>query len=554
MSLDQEMELRLLLESSPEARALLREMTLLRRAARRLPTMDAPRRNVESRLFRQLQAEGLHAGAPRPAAPTDRPVAADPSAPPAAAPMEAPGADRAPAPRRRLPVMRGAVTTFALLLLFLIISDPLITPERDSTLSPIAAVVPHSGTDVTTLADAPAGTELSSGMTSRDEASPVRGFRSEGASRARATHNSEHRVAGSAIGSTAGSVGYHAAAVGTAGGSLDDVASEPALAAKLAPQESRPSDDVRPRMMAFGGRARGPEAPAARMDDAGSRDAGSQGVMAQSLTAQGIATQGAPALPPEAMTLRRAIGGSRLGASAPVPDEDRTVRPRYVGRGGDPSFAASLRPGVSYIGKGGGMMAQEMSLRFDASLGRHHQLSLIAGRAPTVSETRTDRTRLPDEPQALSSMMRSADSKNTNFEDPTPAPATENASTPAPAPATPATTSSTALALRNEVWVGLGYTYTFAPVEGMNIGAGAKAGGSPTSWRVGVELPIRYRITPAVSVEAVPSASFVAPYDGSSSAYAADASGDGFSYKGEQQRLSFTSVGLEVGLRVEFGR
>jgi hypothetical protein len=61
--------LRLTLSESPEARALLRELTAIRGAARGGATMRRPSRRIESELFRRLRTEGLYAekGGSRPA-------------------------------------------------------------------------------------------------------------------------------------------------------------------------------------------------------------------------------------------------------------------------------------------------------------------------------------------------------------------------------------------------------------------------------------------------------------------------------------------------------
>ena len=56
----EETRLRKLLVESPDARALLREMTVLARAARRTPGLHVPGAGMESRLFERLQQEGLY--------------------------------------------------------------------------------------------------------------------------------------------------------------------------------------------------------------------------------------------------------------------------------------------------------------------------------------------------------------------------------------------------------------------------------------------------------------------------------------------------------------
>jgi hypothetical protein len=59
LSPDEVTALRRALSSSPDALAIYREMTAIRRAARRAPTLRPPSASTESRLFRQLELEGL---------------------------------------------------------------------------------------------------------------------------------------------------------------------------------------------------------------------------------------------------------------------------------------------------------------------------------------------------------------------------------------------------------------------------------------------------------------------------------------------------------------
>lgn len=63
MSTDEEIRFRRELRSSVDARELLREMTLLRREARRLPILHAPSAQTETELFERLAVEGFSARA-----------------------------------------------------------------------------------------------------------------------------------------------------------------------------------------------------------------------------------------------------------------------------------------------------------------------------------------------------------------------------------------------------------------------------------------------------------------------------------------------------------
>jgi hypothetical protein len=467
-------EIRELLERSPEARALLREMVLLSRAARKLPSLDAPRRSSEARLFRQLMAEGFTAAGAEtaPVEPTVR-----------VADLHA--VSRWRSASRLIPVA-GVMA----LLLLVIGSERLVAPAHGD----LAVSRPPSSPGAIAGVQAPVAPRPDASFSSR---SPEPGYR--------AAHS----------GSGARSMG----------------ASETSslLAAEQTVRTSVESAVASSHMSTDGSPA--------------SRD-----IAPQSSATTDISTPVRPQLLSLRSTLRSTSGGSE--SSAAGASERTSFRVHSASESGASTFAASLRPGVSYIGKGGGLMAQEMSIRFDASLGEGHRVSLIAGQAPTISEIHTDRTRLPDPPQLHTSALRTIDdSKSSGF---TGSSATAPIElTPVVASAAPVTTSSVELRMKNEVWLGVGYSYTITPLQGMRIGAGAKAGSSPSAWRVGIELPVSYQMMKGISVEAVPAATFVSPHDRSSSSYAVDGVPGGFSYQGESQRISFTSIGLEIGLCVE---
>jgi anti-sigma factor RsiW len=468
-------EIRALLERSPEARALLREMMLLSRAARKLPSLDAPRRSSEARLFRQLMAEGFTA-----AGAENAPVE------PAARVADLHAVSRWRSASRLVPVA-GVMA----LLLLVIGSERLVAPA-------------HGDLAVSRLPSSPGA---------------IAGVQAPVMPRADASFSSRSPEPG-----------YRAAHSGSGARSMGASETSSLLAAEQTVRTSVESAVASSHMSTDGSLASRDIAPP------------------QSSATADISTPVRPQLLSLRSTLRSTSGGS--ASSAAGASERTSFRVHSASESGASTFAASLRPGVSYIGKGGGLMAQEMSIRFDASLGEGHRVSLIAGQAPTISEIHTDRTRLPDPPQLHTSALRTIDdSKSSGF---TGSSATAPIElTPVVASAAPVTTSSVELRMKNEVWLGVGYSYTITPLQGMRIGAGAKAGSSPSAWRVGIELPVSYQMMKGISVEAVPAATFVSPHDRSSSSYAVDGVPGGFSYQGESQRISFTSIGLEIGLCVE---
>lgn len=461
-----------LLERSPEARALLREMMLLSRAARKLPSLDVPRRSSEARLFRQLTAEGFTAAGAETAPVEPAARVADPHA----------------VSRWRSASRLVSVAGVMALLLLVIGSERLVAPAHGDL-----AVGQPSSLGTIAGVQAPVTPHTDASHASR---SPQLGYRS--------AHSS----------SGARSMG----------------ASEGFPVAEQTPRTSVESAVTSARMSADGSLA-------------------STDIATPQSSATADVSTSARSLLSLRSALRSTSGGS--GSSAGT-SERANFRVHSASESGASTFAASLRPGVSYIDKGGGLMAQEMSIRFDASLGEGHRISLIAGQAPTISEIHTDRTRLPDPPQLHTSSLRTIDdSKSSGF---TGSSATAPIQlTPVVEYAAPVTTSSVELRMKNEVWLGVGYSYTITPIQGMRIGAGAKAGSSPSAWRVGIELPVSYQMMKGISVEAVPAATFVSPHDRSSSSYAVDGVPGGFSYQGESQRISFTSIGLEIGLCVELG-
>jgi hypothetical protein len=190
------------------------------------------------------------------------------------------------------------------------------------------------------------------------------------------------------------------------------------------------------------------------------------------------------------------------------------------------TFAASVRMGQSLIDRELNIASDEISLRLDAQLGRGHQVSLIVGHSPAIKEMRAENT------QAVVAGILSAPDPNDPFPWQHPIP-------------------SYSVQVQNEVWVGLGYNYA-VPISGsVQAEPGAKVGAGATSWRVGVELPVRLRVTRSFSVEIVPSVSHVIPRDRSSSEYAIDDAPDRYIYDARAGRPTFTSYGVELGLRVD---
>jgi hypothetical protein len=213
-----------------------------------------------------------------------------------------------------------------------------------------------------------------------------------------------------------------------------------------------------------------------------------------------------------------------------VPVPERLLPPSIQHeRSGDASlFAAAVRSGGSYLDRGNGATATEMRLRVDARLGENHRLSLLAGRSASLNETRAQGTNI-----FVSRPMRPDEDLTTRLASMKPVMPYE-------------------MAVQQEFWGGVGYSYSVqTPLKSVRVGVGASAGMGEQSWRFGVELPLSVRMSKVVSVEIAPSASRIIPRDRSVSRFTIENSPDGILYEAESERPVFTSMGVEVGIRVD---
>jgi hypothetical protein len=214
-------------------------------------------------------------------------------------------------------------------------------------------------------------------------------------------------------------------------------------------------------------------------------------------------------------------------AQSEVPKQQIPVPPPIVGGvSQEPGiFATAFRPGVSYIGRGDGAVSTEVNLRLDARLGQGHRLSLVMGRGASVLETRHQSTGI----------------YVSRVSPPT------GSSTPAPELVS---VRPYQMEVKQELWAGVGYNYTLA-LGKFGVGIGGVVGSGADAWRLGVELPVSYRITDRISVEAAAQATHILPHNGSVTRFTVDNSADGLLYQGETARPEFTSVGGELGIRVD---
>jgi hypothetical protein len=197
----------------------------------------------------------------------------------------------------------------------------------------------------------------------------------------------------------------------------------------------------------------------------------------------------------------------------PVDDEDDGVM----------LSAAFLPAGMAYVGNG--QSANELTVRVDATIAGRHNFSVIGGRSPVV----TERTAVP----VFSSIVSSNSDESSS-------PRSKQS-------------KQSDLTLGNELWVGAGYTYTVAKSNGVEVGLGVTGAVGERSWRVGGELPIRYRVTESISLRCVPSLTRVIPRDETSKMLLLDDAESGALYLGNESPTAFTSVGVQMGFSIDFG-
>ncbi|MDB5033448.1 MAG: hypothetical protein JWQ98_689 [Chlorobi bacterium] len=208
-------------------------------------------------------------------------------------------------------------------------------------------------------------------------------------------------------------------------------------------------------------------------------------------------------------------------------------------------LAATVRPGLAMIDRRERAIAEEMNVQIGMELGGGHQLSLIVGTSPAITETRRENTGEPLSSPALA----------LNPDQPTPTPGP--ASTPRHFVGMSAGRSNVELPveyelrLRNEPWVGVGYNYSVSPARRLTVGIGVNAGTSSSAWRFGGELPVRYRVMSSLSIEGAVSIAQVTPHVVSLERTYQTDSPDHFVYRTSVEHPAFTSYGVQLGIRLD---
>ncbi len=448
----EETRLRKLLVESQDARALLREMTVLARAARRTPGLHAPGAEMQTRLFHRLRQEGLYRETP----PT----------------MRAPAALR-PVPERSLmALVRRAALAAAMLIA--VVGGGYLLDEHQAPPAPV-----HADVRVSVAPPSLAG----------------RGIRSE--LPAVSIPENSGDAAARAIRSSGSSPLRSAARRGTSLNTSSTLASADPL---LVPADTIVKESEAIEL------ANAYQVPARQRSLAHDLSpAGSD--TARSASSQPMALAAAPEFP---------VPPDDSNLSSPVQSDERGAR-----------WSAGVRGGIAAIGTSG-ESAREMSVGVGMELKGGHRMALLVGSSPTLTETRYRNTGI-----AISA--------------PTPS---QVPSSNRPATQRQGVQEYEKIA-RSETWLGLGYSYSVPLVAGLTLDPGLSAGIGNTSWRVGVELPVRYRLGSRVSMECALSANRTVARDGSADELGQVNVRNNYIYTSTLGQATFNSFGVQFGVRVD---
>jgi hypothetical protein len=433
----EETRLRKFLVESPDARALLREMTVLSRAARRTPALHSPASGMEARLFQRLRAEGY----------SNENRLKEPEM--AAMAQQA-------LPHSSMSRFRGAVLIVAMVIA--VIGGGYLLNERDVEHGPLEAKV-LSPIVLPIVRDRGVRTEI-----------PAITLDSTPRTLSRSTPPAAARW----------------------------TAARPALApatVKMRMRETEPAPDLA----------------------LGTTISPEERSLADSTIPLVSRENEVPALP------LRSLASAQAQEDQPAPD----VAPLPVGsdeRGA--MWSTSLRGGIASVGTSG-KRASDMILRIGMEMKGGHQMSFLVGSSAILTETRHRNTGIgmsvPAPAQPSGGNRLSSYSGLPEYEE----------------------------ARKNEPWLGVGYNYSVKIAKGITLDPGVKAGIGNTTWRVGLELPVRCRLGSKVSMECAVLASRVLARDAGGNEFTTVNMGNNFIYKASVTQLAFNSVGLQFGIRID---
>ncbi|HVZ40682.1 MAG TPA: hypothetical protein VHI13_15485 [Candidatus Kapabacteria bacterium] len=201
---------------------------------------------------------------------------------------------------------------------------------------------------------------------------------------------------------------------------------------------------------------------------------------------------------------------------------------------GGPVWGASLRGGVTAINAVSGSSVREVDVKVGMRLGGGHSLSLVVGVAPSMTETKSANTGVA---LAVPAPSRMPSRYN-------------NSASGQQADEVTGSLESQQIVL-TEPWLGIGYNYGLRLGDGLSLEPGIRSGMSASTFRFGAELPLRYAMSPSLSIECAASVSRVFPLQASVNNSTVLNNSNHFYYQESSVMRSFTTLGIQLGIHVD---
>ena len=195
-------------------------------------------------------------------------------------------------------------------------------------------------------------------------------------------------------------------------------------------------------------------------------------------------------------------------------------------------WIASFRGGIATVDDDAGTMVRELDMKVGMQMEGGHKVSFIVGMAPSINETRRENTGVAMSSPAFSQVPDATDGAGNKRSDDE--------------------ITSFERTVRSEPWFGVAYNYSIPVVKSISLDPGMKAGASASTWRIGAELPVSLRMSKNMSLECAVSVAHVLPRKGGDGAtMALTDTPDHFIYQESKQQTSFTTYGVQLGIRLE---
>ena len=197
-------------------------------------------------------------------------------------------------------------------------------------------------------------------------------------------------------------------------------------------------------------------------------------------------------------------------------------------------LSISASSGVAYLLKGAGSTRQETAIKVTLAFNSGHAVSVVGGYSPRLRG-------VDDALAAKSELQPTSTNSSTDFN--------ESGNT-GRLQRSDKSTVAAELPERAEPWLGVGYNYAVALHRDIQVAPGIVAGAGATSWRVGAELPVRYRLVKEVSVELVAAANYVRPYPEQRGGFDFTDDANHYHYYSTPSQAAFTAIGVRLGVAV----